>query len=509
MKHHTAVAVIASVALALPVGRNAGTDDASAQTATQRPTTVSTAPGSVLSPAPEQEAAFAASARTNARIDSIFAPWDREDSPGCALGVVQNGRFLYTRGYGMANLDYRIPNSPSMVYYVGSVSKQFTAAAIALLAQEGRIALDAPVRTYLPELADYGTPLTIRHFVHHTSGIRDIYVLMDLAGIRMEDVFDDDAALALITRQKELNFTPGTDYLYSNSGYWLLGQIVERVTGESLREFARRRFFEPLGMSRSHFHDDPGHVMRDRVVSYARTGSGDHRVADLANFDKIGAGGLYTTVEDLLKWDAAFHDPRVGGATWLEQMHTRGVLANGDTLPYAFGLTIGMHRGLRTVRHGGSLMGFRAEMLRFPDQRFTTLVLCNLASIAPAGLAERVAAIYLANVMQPAAVAASGGARAGGAGGQRSSQPRAVSNPAVFTGTYRSEEVQAEYTVRASGDSLVLERPARDPIALVAMDDEFRAGNLTLRFVREGAGHASAFTVQAGRVRNIRFERIR
>ena len=335
-------------------------------------------------------AAAAAGAQTpaspDAAIDAIFEPWNRADSPGCTVGAIREGRLVFRKGYGMANLDYAVPNSPAMVYYVGSVSKQFTAAAIALLAQEGRISLDDPVRRYIPELPDYGTPMTLRHLVHHTSGLRDIYTLMSLGGIRMEDVFPDEDALALIARQRALNFAPGEDHLYSNSGYWLLGQIVERVTGESLREYARRAIFEPLGMSRTHFHDDPGHVMANRVVSYSRTGD-RYVVADLGNFDKIGAGGLYTTIDDLLKWDANFYDPRVGGARWLEQMQTVGRLNNGSPLTYAFGLTIGTHRGLRTVRHGGSLMGFRAELLRFPDQRFTALVLCNLASIAPAGLA--------------------------------------------------------------------------------------------------------------------------
>ncbi len=455
-----------------------------------------------------------APADAGAKVDAIFKTWDRPDSPGCAVGAIQNGVFAYTRGYGMANLDYRVPNSPTMVYYVGSVSKQFTAAAVALLASERRLSLDDPVRKYVPELGDYGAPLTVRHLVHHTSGLRDIYVLMNLAGIRMEDVFPDDDALALIARQKELNFAPGTDYLYSNSGYWLLGQIVERIAGESLREYARKKIFEPLGMTRTHFHDDPGHVMADRVVSYAGTG-GAYRVADLPNFDKIGAGGLYTTVHDLLKWDANFYDPRVGGPDWLRLVQTPGALATGRPLTYAFGLTIGTYRGLRTVRHGGSLMGFRAELLRFPDQRFTSVVLCNLASTAPAGLAERVAEVYLGGVMAAAAPppAAPGAAPAGGGRGRGAAPdpPAAdVSALRTYEGVYRSEEVQADYTIRLADGRLVLERRAAGPTPLVPIgDDTFRAGSFVLRFARERPGErASAFTIEAGRVRNIRFSRL-
>jgi CubicO group peptidase (beta-lactamase class C family) len=443
------------------------------------------------------------------RIDAIFAPWDREDSPGCALGVIRDGRFVYQRGYGMANLDYGLRNSPRMVYYVGSVSKQFTAAAIARLALDGRIRLDDPVRRYIPELPDYGRPLTIRHLVHHTSGIRDIYGLMDLAGIRMQDVLPDEEALALIATQKALNFTPGEEYLYSNSGYWLLGQIVERVTGESLREYARRNLFEPLGMSHTHFHDDPGHVMRDRVVSYMQTSSGDYRVADLANFDKIGAGGLYTTVEDLLAWDQNFYEPRTGGEAFLRQMHSRGVLNRGDTLSYAFGLTIGTHRGLRTVRHGGSLMGFRAELLRFPDARLTVAVLCNLGNIAPAGLAERVAAVYLGDRMAPLTAAAgpAGGQRGARAGGAAAFAPGPL---APYAGEYRSEELQTTYRVVVRDGALNLERRAAPPAPMVGTAaNTFRAGNLQLSFARDAQGQVTGFTVQAGRVQNLRFERIR
>ena len=464
--------------------------------------------------------AAAAGAQTpaspDAAIDAIFEPWNRADSPGCTVGAIREGRLVFRKGYGMANLDYAVPNSPAMVYYVGSVSKQFTAAAIALLAQEGRISLDDPVRRYIPELPDYGTPMTLRHLLHHTSGLRDIYTLMSLGGIRMEDVFPDEDALALIARQRALNFAPGEDHLYSNSGYWLLGQIVERVTGESLREYARRAIFEPLGMSRTHFHDDPGHVMANRVVSYSRTGD-RYVVADLGNFDKIGAGGLYTTIDDLLKWDANFYEPRVGGARWLEQMQTVGRLNNGNPLTYAFGLTIGTHRGLRTVRHGGSLMGFRAELLRFPDQRFTALVLCNLASIAPAGLAERVAAVYLGDRMSAAPTP---GARAGGAGGGRGAAPEVAADPpaappsaaalAIFAGTFRSEEVQADYTIRATEGRLVLERRIAAPTPLVpAGADAFRAGTLRLQFTRDSSGRVTAFTIEAGRVRNIVFTRLR
>ncbi len=444
----------------------------------------------------------------NPKVDKVFAEWDKSSSPGCALGVLQNGRFVYEHGYGMANLDYDIPNSPTLVYYVGSDSQQFTAASIALLVLDGKIALDDDIRKFIPEMPDYGTPITINHLIHHTSGIRDIYVLMSLGGLRLEDVFSDSEAVALIARQKELNFKPGDDYLYSNSGYFLLGQIVKRVTGKSLREFADERIFTPLGMTHTHFHDDPGHIMKGRAMSYESDGQGGYRISYLQNFDKIGAGGLYTTVEDLRKWDENFYTHQVGGDALQKMIHTRGVLNKGDTIVYAFGNNVTTYRGLRVDEHGGSLMGYKAEILRFPDQHFSVLATCNLGSINPGPLAEQVAEVFLGSKMGPAPTRQVAGRR-----------PRDVTQAAVpalgaselaaYAGDYYSNEVDATYHIAVSDGWLVLSARHAPTQKLIATGgDTFRAGNgLTLHFERVAGAASSAFTVEAGRVRNIRFAR--
>lgn len=440
-----------------------------------------------------------------AGIDAVFAQYDRAGSAGCALAVVQDGAIRYQRGYGFANLDYDLPNSPEIVYYTGSVSKQFTAAAIALLAEDGGISLDDDVRRYIPELPDYGRTMTIRHLVHHTSGLRDIYTLMSLAGIRMEDVLTDEDALALITRQRELNFLPGDDYLYSNSGYWLLGQIIERVTGESLREYADRRIFRPLGMSDTHFHDEPGHVMRNRAMSYA--GPADaYRIAYLQNFDKVGAGGLYSTLADLAKWDANFHSHRVGGPTFLQTVHTRGVLTSGDTLAYAFGNNVQQRRGLDVVRHSGSLMGFRADLVRYPAQRFSVITLCNHASIDAGGLADSVTELYLGRQLAAAAPVYVP-RRVAPAAASAAPATSAVASPEEFTGGYYSAELDAIYTVRAAGDTLRVERRLGSGTLIPDGPDRFRAGTQRFEFSRDAEGAVTGFTVQAGRVRNLRFVR--
>jgi CubicO group peptidase (beta-lactamase class C family) len=442
-------------------------------------------------------------------VDKIFAEWNNLNSPGCAVGAVQNGRFLYKQGYGIANLDYNIPNSPDMVYYVGSDSKQFTAASIALLSLQGRLSLDDDIRRYLPEMPDYGTPIRIRNLIHHTSGIRDLYALMSLRGDRMEDVFPDSAAIALIARQKGLAFTPGSAYSYSNSGYFLLAQIVKRVTGKSLREFADEQIFQPLGMTHTHFHDDPGHVMKQRAMSYERDTLGGYRISYLQNFDKIGAGGLYTTLDDLRKWDENFYSKRVGGDSLQRVISTRGVLTNGDTLTYAFGNEITAYRGLRTVEHGGALMGYKAYILRFPDQHFTVLMTCNLGAIDPGPLAHAVAEVFLGDKLGAPQVATAPAPQQASASGT----PDAGTSPAdvgALVGDYYSEDLDVTYhIVRGDDGRIMIVLPRRSAIPLVSTEPNvFRAGAMTLRFERGDARPAaSGIVIRFARIGEMHFVR--
>jgi CubicO group peptidase (beta-lactamase class C family) len=441
----------------------------------------------------------------NPAVDGIFAQWDKPGSPGCALGVMRDGRFIYERGYGMANLDYDVPNTTRMVYYIGSDSKQFTAASIALLSLQGRISLSDDIRKYVPEMPDYGTPVTIADLVHHTSGVRDIYTLMSLAGLRLEDVFPDSEALALIARQKELNFKPGTDYLYSNSGYWLLAEIVKRVTGESLRVFADSAIFQPLGMTHTHFHDMPGHIMPWRAMSYERNDQGGFRISYLQNFDKIGAGGLYSTVEDLQKWDENYYTHRVGGDALQKVIHQRGVLADGDTLTYAFGNEISTYRGLPIEEHGGAMMGYKAHILRFPEQHFSVIETCNLGDINPGPLAHQVADVYLADVLGPEPPAR-----------QRPARPAADSATwapteaqlTAFAGDYYSDELDVTYHLAVKGGHLTVSfRATPEQTLRPQTTDVFRAGPLVMTFQRDASGRPSGFEIEAGRVQHMRFAR--
>jgi len=329
------------------------------------------------------------------KVDALFAQWDKSDSPGCALGVIKDGSFIYKRGYGMANLDYNIPISPNTSFYIASTSKQFTAASIALLAREGKISLDDDVRKYLPEIPQYQSPITIRHLVYHTSGIRDYLDLTGLAGRHTEDVNTDDDFIKFIARQKNLNFKPGERYLYSNSGYFLLSQIVKRASGKSLRAFTDENVFKPLGMVNTRFHDDRSEIIKNRATGYFPRKGGGFSVL-ITNFDGVGDGGLFTSVEDLLLWNQNFYNNKLaGGADLINNLFTTGTLNNGEKTDYAFALMTGDYKGLKMISHGGSFNGFRAEMLRFPEQKFSVICLCNLGSVDATGLATKVADIFL------------------------------------------------------------------------------------------------------------------
>ena len=330
-----------------------------------------------------------------ARVDKLFAAWDKPDSPGAALAVIKDGTIIYERGYGMARLEDGLSNTPDKVFDIGSVSKQFTAACVATLVREGKVGLDDDIRKFLPEMPDYGTPVTVRHLLHHTSGLRDYNALLSLAGFRPEsDCPTVEEALEVVARQKKLNYPPGEEYSYTNTGYFLLSQIVERVSGKSLSAFAQERLFGPLGMSKTLIQDDHTQVIKDRATGYAKVEEG--WTVAMSNWDETGDGNVYTTVRDLAKWDAAFYSGALG-AGLPEMMQETGKLNSGKAIDYAWGLVVTEYKGLKVVEHGGAWVGFRAALVRFPGERFTVVVLANLDAIDPSGLAFRVADIYLAD----------------------------------------------------------------------------------------------------------------
>lgn len=441
------------------------------------------------------------------RIDAVFARFARPDSPGCALGIYQNGAIVYSKGYGSANLEYGVPITPNTPFISGSVAKQFTAAAIALLVEQGRISLDDDVRKYIPELPDYGAKITIDHLVHHTSGLRDFWALVQVSGMRYDDGYTVGDVIRLAARQKHLNFPPGTEYAYSNTGYIALAAIVQRVTGKSLREFAAEQIFGPLGMTSSHYHDDHTMMVPGRASAYSPLPEGGWRI-DVWNNDIVGQGGVMLTVNDLQKWDENFYTGKVGGPGFLKRQLQQGRLTNGQVLTYAFGLTVTQYRGLPLVEHGGSSGGYRTIISRFPTEHTSVVALCNVSDANTTMLSHRVADIVLASKLSPPSQAAA--ADVNPISIARGPAPNAR-ELAALAGHYYSPELDATYDVSVTGERLLVRRPRGDvdTLSLVEPPRTFRAGGLTYRFAPNAAGSAPSFAIDIGRARGMEFKRDR
>ncbi|HEX9887174.1 MAG TPA: serine hydrolase domain-containing protein [Longimicrobiales bacterium] len=328
------------------------------------------------------------------RVDEVFGRFDSVTTPGCAVGVARNGLTRLTRAYGMADLEWNVPNTPRTIFEAGSVSKQFTATAILLLALEGKLSLDDDVRTYVPEVPDYGTPVTLRHMITHTSGLRDWGSVAGISGWGRSDRTHTHAhVLDIVSRQSALNFQPGHEYSYSNTGFNLFAVIVERVSGMPFAEFSRERIFEPLGMDHTRWRDDYRRIVPGRGSAYQAGPEGTFRI-DRPTEDVHGNGGLLTTVGDLLTWNEALtHSTLAPG--WRDLMEDQGHLNDGRAISYAAGLFVDTFAGVPSVSHTGATSGYRAYLARFPQQALSVAVLCNVGSANPGGLGGQVARIYL------------------------------------------------------------------------------------------------------------------
>jgi CubicO group peptidase (beta-lactamase class C family) len=530
------------------------------------------------------------------RADSVFQRFDRTDSPGCALGVYQDGKILYARGYGMESLEHGVALSPRSVLDVGSISKQFTAMSMLMLQKEGKLSLDDPIRKYIPEMPPYADKITLRRALSQTSGLRDLYVMMSQTGRTFSgDTID---ALRVITRSAEPNYEPGARYLYTNSGWILAAQIVYRLTGKTLAQFADERIFQPLGMHDTRYLADVTTIIPNGAEGYAPRQGGGFRVAR-STYDGaiMGAGAVHTSVEDFGRWLNNYDAATVGSRDIIETMTTATKLNDGSpaksgpNLAYAVGLTVGTMRGLRVVSHGGSWAGYRGHFLRFPDQRFAVATFCNLTTSGPDSLARKVAGIYLGDRMQPDSVtmwttaladapraelpAASLRALAGvwrnvergevrrtrmvgdtlfSSGGERTrmvpldggrfrvgpytevrfdnpASPsrmivRTTSDEVTYTradsvsltpaqlaeyaGDYRSEEVETTQTWKVEkGQLVVYANDRRLGVLEPSYKDGFTRGDNVIDMQRDAKGRITGYIVEAGRVRHLRFTRVR
>jgi CubicO group peptidase (beta-lactamase class C family) len=353
----------------------------------------------------EGMAATAAQDPPSQAVDAIFADLTKPGSPGCALGIYRDGKIIYAKGYGLANVKENVPITAQTVFDVGSVSKQFTAASILLLEKQGRLRLDDDVRKYIPELPDYSQgrqKITILQLLNHTSGLRDYVSLFLLAGIHYDNVTTDDDALGIIVRQKGLNFSPGSDWKYTGSGYLLLSLIVKRLSGKTLKDFAAENIFQPLGMVHTQFRNDHTSLIPNRALAYEPGEGGAYKLS-VSYAEQNGDGMVHTSVEDLLRWEENSYSGQIGGKNLLAEMQAPGRLNDARPLKYGKDLFLRNYRGVPVIWHGGESAGYLSYLIRFPEQHLSVACLCN-GLPSPFQRSHRVASLYLGSVMKPGEV---------------------------------------------------------------------------------------------------------
>ncbi len=447
-------------------------------------------------------------------VDSIFARYGSARSPGCAVGVTRAGELAFSKGYGTADLDRGRAIGPDTRFYLASLSKQFTAMSVVLLAQDGKLSLDDDIRKWVPEVPSFGPTITLRHLLNHTSGLRDYLTLLAVKGWPSDGTLTKQEFLDLVSRQRGLNFTPGEQFLYSNTGYVLLSIVVERASGQSLRDFAARRIFAPLGMTHTEFRDDHTTLIPERALGYQLV-AGKYQVSE-PQVDVTGDGGMYSTVADLARWDANFETGVVGGSDGVALLQKPTRLNGTDSIPYALGLTIANYRGLRTYSHNGAYGGYRAAFLRFPDQRASVITLCNVAS-APPTLAEQVATVFLGSVMKPQDPASidlqsAGSTTAplfGHADGAPVDSRRRADELANIAGSYYNNDLDLPVALVARDGALMLQRPKSDDIRFTALSGDLYMSRdqMLLLVQRSDDGAVTGFSLTVGRVRDLPFAR--
>jgi CubicO group peptidase (beta-lactamase class C family) len=459
--------------------------------------------------------AAASDEKSAAAVDEVFSDFTKPGSPGCALAVYRGGKIIYARGYGLANIEENVVITPQSVFDIGSTSKQFTAASILLLEKQGKLSVNDDIREYIPELPSYHQKISILQLLNHTSGLRDYLSLMELAGINTDSVTTDTDALVLITRQKTLNFTPGSDFLYSNTGFFLLSVIVQRVSGKTLREFAAENIFAPLEMTHTQYRDNHAALVANRALAYEERENKDGYTLDVSYFEQTGDGAVHTSVEDLLKWDENFYSPRVGGKDFLDEIQERGKLNSGKVLDYAKGLRLEDYRGLQTVSHGGAWGGYRAELLRFPEQHFSVACLCNVGNAGPTKRAHQVADIYLGSLMKPKENKSQEGEDK-----EKTEVTLSADQLRKYSGEYWSEELGVVYRLGVTDGRLkilsIADASGSPRVNNFSADvlrslgtDEFEVGKsrVMLHFQGQPKQTVSVFTLDAGRTKGIVFER--
>ena len=390
----------------------------------------------------------ASDADAAAAMDALLARHHKADAPGCAVGAYRGAGLLHAGAFGMANLELGVPITPASAFDIGSTSKQFTALSALMLARDGKLSLDDDIRRYVPELPAYAAPITLRHLLNHTGGVRDYIDLLRMSGAHDDDVTTARRALRLLALQQGTHFAPGDRHEYSNSGYFLVALAVEKASGKSLRAFAQERIFAPLGMRHSLYRDDHAELVSHRAMAYEMDDQKGWRL-DVSNWEQMGDGGIVTTVGDLAAWNGNFTVPVVADAALLRELHERATLADGSQVPYALGVIHGIHRGHAKVEHGGSWGGYVSNFVRFPEHGLGVAVLCNSPDQPLDELVHQVADLYL-----PAAP----GALAAPAQGKREVVPQDAARLQAWVGTYRGEWRSGVISIRFKHGALEVQK---------------------------------------------------
>ena len=332
-------------------------------------------------------------AQNEEKVDKLFAQWDRADSPGAAVVVVKDSAVIYQHGYGSADLEHHVPITPQTTFDAASVAKQFTGMSVAMLVKQGRLSVDDDIRKYVTVVPDFGKTISIQNLLHHTSGLRDWPETLALSGIDWEGPITLDMILEMVQRQRELDFAPGEEYQYSNTGYNLLAAAVAKITGQSFRTWTDANLFQPLGMTHTFVCDDPAEIMPDRARSYSANRGKFYEVA--SRLAAQGSSSLFISAEDMGKWLLNFETAHVGGEAAIEMMQQPGKLNSGAEVPYGFGLAWGQYRGMKVINHTGSWAGYRSAVMRLPGEHLSIAILSNVDNLDPYGLSQKIAELYL------------------------------------------------------------------------------------------------------------------
>ena len=438
------------------------------------------------------------------QINAFFNDWNLENHPGGVVGVMKSGEISYLNSFGNASLEYKVPNKKSTLFNIGSISKQFTAMGIVLLQQRGLLSVDDEVQQYFPEFPIFGNPITLKHLLQHTSGLRDFHELMALAGWRGDDYRTNADVIRLVQKQTDLNFKPGEKFMYSNTGYVVLAEIIEKVTGEDFKVWMQNNVFEPLQMKQTYVEDNNQHIVSNRATSYYHS---HEKVFEMAQsyWAYTGAGNMYSTAEDLLQWAHNFYDPKTGWEKPFEMLQTLGSLNNGETLNYALGIYIDKMFGKKRIQHAGVVGGYRTFLCIYPEEELSIVVLTNFSNAPFGEKADDVAAMLLSESREKTEPFVHSVEKSD------AEEQENFIGLTDYTGTFYSPETDTHYTFFLEGDALKCYHARHGELKMERVGkDEFKSpwplG--AIKMSRNQQGEIIGLHISTGRVKNLWFKKI-